>query len=272
MESPGRCQNHSGVVFALGRPLSDDAIEVFGVFTDECSIFRCGVSEKLFVGQLRQAWVFGRRYDVSFCESGAGRATTIWRPCSRPPSGKDQCRNCARSRSSWMGLVHPRWRRELGRRAYRLVTGQVWPGFAVDYAEETGEDLVTSTIANGALCVPRALEMAIGTWKISSPAWKEIEKSSGPSVRGDHRPWSISSLPRRHRPLARGSRTLPLFQRRASAWTSALLAHVSRHCRSSGKGSEPVGLTSSGPAEDCRCLSQITASAKWDIYSLTPTN
>ena len=74
MESPGRRQNHSGVVFAGGRPLSDDAIEVFGVFTDQCSTLRCGVSEKLFVGQLRPAWVVGSRHDVVAVQA---------KPCSR---------------------------------------------------------------------------------------------------------------------------------------------------------------------------------------------
>ena len=74
MESPGRRQNHSGVVFAGGRPLSDDAVEVFGVFTDQCSTLRCGVSEKLFVGQLRQAWVVGSRHDV---------VAVLAKPCSR---------------------------------------------------------------------------------------------------------------------------------------------------------------------------------------------
>ena len=49
MESTGRRQNHSGVVFAGARPVADDAVEIFGVFTDQCSTLRCGMSEKLFV-------------------------------------------------------------------------------------------------------------------------------------------------------------------------------------------------------------------------------
>ena len=64
MESPGRRQNHSGVVFARARPLADDAVEIFGVFTYQCSTLRCGMSEKLFVGQLRQVSVIGSRDDV----------------------------------------------------------------------------------------------------------------------------------------------------------------------------------------------------------------
>jgi hypothetical protein len=64
MESPGRRESHSAVVFTGGRPSSDDAIEILGVFADKCSVLRCGVSEKLFVGQLRQAWVIGSRCDV----------------------------------------------------------------------------------------------------------------------------------------------------------------------------------------------------------------
>lgn len=64
MESPGRRQNRAGVVFADARPPADDAVEVFGVFTDQCSTLRCCLSEKLFVGQLRQVWVIGSRDDV----------------------------------------------------------------------------------------------------------------------------------------------------------------------------------------------------------------
>ena len=62
-----------------------------------------------------------------------------------------------------------------------LVTGQVWPEFAIDYAEETGEDLgdVHDPDA-GSMSAARALETAIGTWKISSPAWKEIERTFCP--------------------------------------------------------------------------------------------
>ena len=74
MESPRRCQNHSGVVFAGSRPLSDDAIEILGVFADQCTAFRSGVLEELFVGQLRQAWVVGSRDDV---------AAVLAKPCSR---------------------------------------------------------------------------------------------------------------------------------------------------------------------------------------------
>jgi|GEM_PF-5980649 len=74
MESPGRCQNHSGMVFTGGRPLSDDAIEILGVFADQCSTLRCGMSEKLFIGQLRQAWVVGRHDDV---------VAVLAKPCSR---------------------------------------------------------------------------------------------------------------------------------------------------------------------------------------------
>ena len=44
--------------------MSDDAVEILSVFTDQCSTLRCGVSEELFVGQLRQAWVIGRRDNV----------------------------------------------------------------------------------------------------------------------------------------------------------------------------------------------------------------
>ena len=91
MESPGRCQNQSGVVFARGRPESDDAIEIFGVFADECSHLRRGVSKKLFVGQLRQAWVVGRRYDVvvvlakpSSCDTGVVHIEDELHPARRP--------------------------------------------------------------------------------------------------------------------------------------------------------------------------------------------
>ncbi len=74
VESPGRCQNQSGVVLAGGRPLSDDAVEVLGVLTDQCSTLRCGVSEKFNIGQLRQAWVVGSRHDV---------VAVLAKPCSR---------------------------------------------------------------------------------------------------------------------------------------------------------------------------------------------
>jgi hypothetical protein len=47
------------VVSAGGRPLPDDAAEVLGVFTYQRSTVRCGTSEKLFVDELRQAWVIG---------------------------------------------------------------------------------------------------------------------------------------------------------------------------------------------------------------------
>ena len=52
------------MVFAGGRPLSDDAVEILGIFTDQCSTLRGGVSEKLFVAQFGQAWVIGGRDDV----------------------------------------------------------------------------------------------------------------------------------------------------------------------------------------------------------------
>ena len=77
------------------------------------------------------------------CESGAGRATTIWRPCSRPPSGKDQCPEL---RPLPIELDGPSFILEgdgrLGRRAYllgdRSGLDRIW---LIDYAEETGEDL-----------------------------------------------------------------------------------------------------------------------------------
>jgi hypothetical protein len=50
VESSARRQNDSGVVFAAGRPMSDDAVKILGVFTDQSSTLRCGVSEKLFIG------------------------------------------------------------------------------------------------------------------------------------------------------------------------------------------------------------------------------
>ena len=62
------------MVFAGGRPLSDDAVEILGVFTDQCPTLRCGVSEELFVGQLRQASVIGGRDDV---------VAVLAKPCSR---------------------------------------------------------------------------------------------------------------------------------------------------------------------------------------------
>ena len=90
------------MVFAGGRPLSDDAVEVFGVFADQCSILRCGVSEELFVGQLRQAWVIGSRDNVVavLAEPSSGEAGMVHIEDELHPARRPWRRRHAASSSS----------------------------------------------------------------------------------------------------------------------------------------------------------------------------
>lgn len=52
------------MVFAGSCPLPNNAVEIFGVFADQCSTLGGSVSEELFVGQLSQVWIIGSGDDV----------------------------------------------------------------------------------------------------------------------------------------------------------------------------------------------------------------